>query len=89
MPIYIYKHIETGEVFEVIRPIKNRKKKYTTPDGKVCVYVEVPSSIGYCGRAEKEREGFELDPGYYKRQKPKYVTLRNGRKEKYDPTRHC
>jgi len=68
--------------------MKDRKKKYKAPDGVVCKYIEVPNSIGYCGLAEKEREGFEMDPELYKKRNPKLVRYRDGHKEKYNPDKH-
>ena len=89
IPIYQYEHPETGEIFEEIRLISNRDKKYKAPDGIICPRLKIPKNMGYCGRSEKEREVFELDPDYARRVKPKYVKFRDGHRERYDPGRHC
>jgi len=88
MPVYQYEHPVTKEVFEDLRPIKNRHKPFIAPDGVKCPRIVVPTDLGYCGRAEKEREVFELDPGYVKKCRPKFVKYRDGHREKYDPGKH-
>lgn len=86
MPIYQYKHPETGEIFEEMRKLKDRNKVFISDDGTKCKRLEVPTSInGWKG----DKEVFEADPGYVKKCKPKYVKFRDGHKEKYDPTKHC
>ena len=88
IPLYEYFHPETGEIFEVLRPIKDRKKKHEAPDGVMCDPVEVPGSMGYCGASENSREGFQMDPELYKKRNPKFVRYRDGHRERYDPTKH-
>ncbi len=89
MPIYCYQHPKTKEVFESIRPVKDRKKLYTAPDGKKCKWMSIPPSLGYMGLSAKEREVFELYREDVKACQPKRVKFRDGHVEKYDPTRHC
>ena len=86
-PIYEYEHPETGEIFEDIRLVKNRKKPFVAPDGVKCPRREVPAAFtGWKG----DREVFEMDKGHYvKEMKPKYVKFRDGHRELYDPTKHC
>jgi len=85
-PIYEYEHPETGEVFDDIRPVKDRNKPFIAPDGIKCPKRDIPSAFtGWKGN----REVFEMDPGYVKHSKPKYVKFRDGHREKFDPTKHC
>ena len=37
----------------------------------------------------KDREVFEADPNYVKSVNPRYIKLQNGRRVRYDPTKHC
>ena len=83
-PIYEYQHPETGDIFEDIRKYKDANKPFIAPDGVKCKKIEVSSFTGWKG----DREVFEVDPGYVKKCKPKYVKFRDGHREKYDPTKH-
>ncbi len=84
--LYQYKHLETGEIFEEFRSVKNRNKSFIAPDGKKCKRVDVPKSVqGWSGN----REVFEADPVYVKKCHPKKIKFRDGHIEKYDPTKHC
>ena len=86
MPIYQFKHPETGEIFEELRPFKDIDKPYIAEDGVECERLQVPESIrGW----RKDREAFEADPDYVKKVKPKYIRFQDGHREKYDPTKHC
>lgn len=84
MPIYEYEHPETGEIFEDIRKFADSDKPFISPDGVECKRVEVSSFTGWKG----DREVFEMDPGYVKKCKPKYVKFRDGHRERFDPTKH-
>lgn len=85
-PIYEYEHPDTGEVFEEIRPVKDRKKPFYAPDGAKCKYIDFSRNFrGWRGG----REVFEADADYVKKQNPKYIRFNDGHKEKYDPTKHC
>ena len=86
MPLYEFEHPDTKEIFEDLRLCKNRDKPFYALDGKKCKRITVPKSIkGW----RKDREVFEADPGLVKRTNPKYIRLQNGRRVKYDPTKHC
>jgi hypothetical protein len=86
MPLYTYEHPKTGEVFEELRPLKNRNDPFVSPDGETCI--RIIGSPGYCGRSENDREVFELDRDYCKKMAPKWVKFRDGHREKYDPNKH-
>jgi hypothetical protein len=86
MPIYQFKHPETGEIFEDLRSFKDIDKPYVAEDGVKCERVQVPQTLR-CWR--NDREVFEADPDYAKKIKPKYVRFRDGHRERYDPTKHC
>lgn len=85
-PIYEYEHPDTGEIFEVLKPVKNRNKPFRAKDGVLCKRLEVPTKFSG-GKGNKEP--FEADPDYCKRMKPKYVRFRDGHRERYDTTKHC
>ena len=86
MPIYQYKHPDTGEIFEEIRPFRKMDKPFVAPDGKKCKRIFcVENIVGWNGN----REVFEADPGYIKKCNPKYVQFQDGHKERYDSTKHC
>jgi hypothetical protein len=90
IPIYVYKHPETEEEFEVIRSYEEADKPYKSPDGKKCKRVLYPQNgIGGVRVVDKNAEVWEKDPSYVKKLNPKYVRRRDGVKERYDPTRHC
>jgi len=87
MPIYEYKHPETEEIFQELRQIPERDKPYISADGKKCKRLLFPTTLGYCGKGD--REVFELDPGYVKKCRPKFIRYRDKHIEKFDPTKHC
>lgn len=90
MPIYVYKHPDTGEEFEVLRSFSEADNVFVSADGKKCKRVLFPASIaGKTGVIDKNAEPWEKDPGYVKRLNPKYVRTRAGHRERYDPNRHC
>lgn len=84
MPVYIYKHPQTNEIFEVIRRMSESDLPFFAPDG-----VECKKMITSCGGWKKNKEVFEADPGYVKKCNPKKIRYRDGHIEKYDPTKHC
>jgi hypothetical protein len=84
MPIYLYEHPKTGERFEDIRKYKDIDKPFIAPDGVKCKRVEVTSFTGWKG----DREIFEMDAGYVKKCKPRFVKFRDGHREKFDPRKH-
>lgn len=88
MPIYEYIHPKTGEIFEKLRPIKDRNKPYVLEDGTKCKRLAISGSVGYFGKSAKEKESFELDRDYVKKCNPKYIRFRDGHRERYDPTKH-
>lgn len=83
-PIYEYKNPVTGEIFEDIRSYSDMDKPFIAPDGTKCERIFTSSIHGWKG----DREVFEIDPGYVKKCKPKYVKFRDGHREKYDPNKH-
>jgi hypothetical protein len=95
MPIYMYEHPETREVFEILRPMSESQKKYKAPDGVMCDRIfhnpEFDKSKGSrrTSRAGQTLEVFQADPSHVKKMKPKFVKFRDGHREKYDPTKHC
>jgi hypothetical protein len=86
MPIYEFKHPETDEIFEDIRPFSKMEDPFIAPDGVECERIQVPKSLECWA---KNREVFEADPAYVKSCRTKYVQFQDGHKEKYDPTKHC
>ena len=84
MPIYCYKHPKTGEIFEVIRPMKDSDEPYIAPDGIKCERI-----ISQFSGGKGNKEVFEADPAYVKRMNPKYVKFQDGHKERYDSSKHC
>jgi len=85
MPIYIYKHPETGEIFEDIRSFKDIDKPFISPDGIKCERVFAIKGLGVIN---KNAECFQKDADWVKRVKPKYVKFRDGHRESYDPNKH-
>jgi len=85
MPIYLYQHPETKEVYEVIRSVKDMDKPYVLDDGTKCKRI---FGCGNMGVINKNAEVFQKDSDYVKKCKPKYVKFRDGHRERYDPTRH-
>ena len=88
MPMYVFEHPDTGELFEILRPMSKRNKQFISPDGVKCKRVEVPAGRGP-GIVNKNAEAWENDSAYVKSVNPKYVRYQDGHKERYDPTRHC
>lgn len=89
MPIYVYRHPRTGEEFEEIRSYSKADTPFIAPDGVKCPRVTFPkSSSGGCV-VDKNAEGWEKDPGYYKKLNPKFVRYQDGHRERYNPTKHC
>jgi len=85
-PMYEYEHPETGEIFDVIRSVKDRNKKYRAKDGVLCKRLEVPTKFsGWKGN----KEVFEADSDYCKKMSPKYVKFKDGHRERYDSAKHC
>jgi hypothetical protein len=84
-PLFEYEHPKTGEIFEVLRSVKDRNKPFIAPDGKKCKRI-IPSSFN--GWMEG-REIFEMDPEYVKKCRPRKIRYRDNHVEKYDPTKHC
>lgn len=84
MPTYEYEHPNTKEIFTDLRKMEDRDKPFIAPDGKECKRVLFSPVHGW----RSDREGFEMDPDYYKEAHPKYVKYRDGHREKYDPTKH-
>ena len=95
MPIYIYKHPETDEVFEVLRSMSQSEKQYEAPDGVMCDRIFHNPNFNKdkdwmrTSRAGEKLEIFQHDPSYVKKMRPKYVKFRDGHRERYDPTKHC
>lgn len=93
MPIYNYKHPETGEVFEDIRSFDDMEKPYISEDGIECEYItwyNAPNASEHArkhskGMIDKNCEVWEKDRAYVKKLNPKYVRTRNGKKIKYNP----
>ena len=96
MPIYHYKHPETGEIHEDLRASDNCKDPLVLDDGTECEFVPwylLPEEREGVrkhskGLVDKNCEVWEKDPDYVKKAAPKYVRRRDGVREKYDPTRH-
>jgi len=87
MPIYEYKHPKTEEIFQALRSITDRDKIYISPDGQECKRLLFPTTLGFCGKGD--REVFELDPSHVKKCNPKFIRYRDGHRERFDPTKHC
>jgi len=94
MPIYIYKHPDTGEIIEELRPMSESDKPLVLEDGTVChryfggeLTQDDKRRRQY--RGTNGHEGFEVDPDYYKALRPKRVRFKDGHSEPYDPTKHC
>jgi hypothetical protein len=84
MAIYLYKHPETGEIFEIMRKMSESDKPFFAPDGIKCEKI-----IGTFSGWKKNREIYEVDADYVKKTNPRYIRLQNGKKIRYDPTKHC
>ena len=79
MPIYEYQHPDTKEIFQELRTIANRDKPFISSDGKKCERLLFPTSLGYCGKGD--REVFEVDPHYVKQCRPKKIRFNDGHTE--------
>lgn len=86
MPIYTYKNPKTGEEFDEIVPFSQGDKPLILDDGTVCERI---FSITGLGIIDNNAEVFKKDAAFVKKCNPKYIRLRNGHREKYDPTKHC
>jgi len=86
MPVYVFEHPETKEVFEEFRSFKKINKPFYAPDGIKCKRILFPGKLSI---SKKRKEFFEQDPEYVKKVKPKYVRFRDGHRERYDETKHC
>ena len=84
MPLYEYEDPDTGEIFEEFRCMDDRNKPFISPSGKKCKKI-----VSRCSGWVENREGWERDPSYYKKMKPKYVKDQQGNRHLYDPTKHC
>jgi len=84
MPIYTYRHPETGEEFEDFRQMKDSDKPFLAPDGVKCQKI-IASGIGGW---RLDREIYEIDADYCKKANPEFIKLRNGQRVKYDPNKH-
>ena len=84
--MYEFQHPLTGEIFEDLRSIKNRKKPFVAPDGVKCKYMEVPSGFGI---VDKNAEVWEKDAAWVRSVNPRFVRRQDGIKIPYDPTKHC
>lgn len=87
MPIYLFEHPQTKEIYEVLRSFSKMDDPYISPDGQVCNRVLARSVSGWI--SEKEREVYEIASDYAKTVKPKKIKMRDGHSEIYDPTKHC
>lgn len=85
MPIYLFKHPLTNEIFESRRSFSQIDEPYMAPDGTVCPRIQV---FTVSKAINKNREVFQVDPDYVKKCNPKYVRFRDGHRERYDPTKH-
>ena len=84
MPIYLYKHPETGEIFEVWKSLANANKEYISEDGVKCEkIITCPSAI-----IDKKAEVWKKAGNYVRNCNPKWIQLQDGTKERYDPTKH-
>jgi len=84
MAIYLYKHPKTGETFEIMRKMSESDKPFFAPDGIKCEKI-----IGNFSGWKKNKEVYEADGDLVKKTNPRYIRLQNGRKVRYDPTKHC
>ena len=66
--------------------MKDMDKPFFAPDGTQCERVV---DFGYVGVVSPDKEFWERYPDEAKRQNPKYIRSKDGRRIKYDPTRHC
>ena len=88
MPMYVYRHPQTQQDYEVLRSFADADKPFYAPDGKKCNRVLFPASRSLA-IVDSNAEVFEVDPEYCKKVQPKYVRFRDGHRERYDPTKHC
>ena len=89
MPIYIFQHPNTGELFDDIRTFAKAEEPYVAADGVVCERVLYPkSSDGKKhpkGLIDKNCEVWEKDPSAVRKLNPKYVRTRDGKRIRYNP----
>ena len=85
MPFYCFRHPDTDEVFEDHRAISKRNEPYIADDG-----VECPRDISAetCSGWKGDKEVWEACPDEVKLHRPKYLKTKDGRRVKYDPTKH-
>lgn len=69
MPIYIFEHPHTGELFEVLRPFSQSDEQFKAPDGTICIKnISVPQiKIGgekpdRAARKDADQEKRSRDP---------------------------
>ena len=88
MPVYSYKHPETGEIFEDLRKVKDRNKPYILKDGTKCKKIEFFEEDKAPWGWRSGREVYEVDSAWCKKCRPKYILKNNGERVRYDPTKH-
>lgn len=81
MPIYEYEHPETGEIFDDLRAFKDMDKPFIAPDGVECPRIV---SMPFIINGSRENDYNDI-----KKSNPKYVRFKDGRRERFDPTKHC
>ena len=70
-------------------------KPYIAPDGVHCEllidYTPPEREFKKSGVRgwRSDRECFEADPDYVKKQNPKYIRFQDGHRERYDSSKHC
>jgi len=84
MPVYLFEHPDTEELFEELRLLSEIDKPFYAPDGELCRRV-IGASVGL---VNKNAEVWQKDPAYVKQLNPKYVKTRSGHRIRYDPTKH-
>lgn len=88
---YYYKHPETGKMYSDQR-LEGFQERPLIINGIKCEYVPdyVPPKNDNMifGIIDKNAEVFQKDPDYVRKCNPKYVTFRDGHKERYDPQKH-
>jgi hypothetical protein len=87
MPVYCYRHKNTGEIIEVLRPMSDSDKPYIHTDGVECIR-DFGAENGHAV-VNSSKEFWERFPNDVKTTNPKYVRSKDGQKIKYDPTKHC
>lgn len=87
MPIYCFRHPKTGEVIEVMRPMADSAKPYVHTDGVECAR-DIGAEQGH-SVVNRDAEFWERFPSDVRATNPKFVRSKDGRKIRYDPTKHC